>query len=192
MIKNLVPAIISEPGLPQVIRIHGHNRRCAKSASSQREIDHCLLSLQRDGQFHDLLDLIRGKDTFKSLKHSFWSRDIDPFAPGGHAKCWRSLLKFIRRIMVFEPIHNPHRLLNHQLPPKPNRQDSRQGSSQIEMRRGNLRGGGGTTFRPSISPAMFESWFPNASSASRGGVEGLPTLSRAPPTKNGSISTGTS
>lgn len=189
MIKDLIPAIISEPVLPQAIRIHGHDPRRAKCASSHRDIHHSLLILRRDCQFHDLLDLFRRKDTFKSLKDPLRGRNIDPFAPVGHAKCWKGLLKFLRRIMVFDPSRNPHRLFGSSASAQA--QSAGHAAGELTNRDEMGKTLGGTTFRPSISPVMFESWFPNASFAFRGGVKGLPTLSRAAPRKNGSISTET-
>lgn len=190
MIENLIPAIIPEPVLPQAVRIHGDDPRCAKSASTHRDIHHSLLILRRDGRFHDLLDLFRRKDTLKSLKDPLRGRNIDPFAPVGHAECWKGLVKFLRRIMVLDPSRNPHRLFGIiSFRAGPIVQDRRQGGLTNRDEMGKTLGG--TTFRPSISPVMLESWLPNASFAFRGGVKGLPTLSRAAPRKNGSISTET-
>lgn len=141
------------------------SRSKVRSASSHREIQYSGPILRSDGQLHDLLGLIRGRDTYISLEDLLRGRDIEPFAPVGHAQCWKGLLKFLRRIMILDLSRNPHWLFGSS--DSAQAQSGRQAAWELTNRDETGKSFGGTTFRPISSPVMFESWFPNACFAFR-------------------------
>lgn len=110
MIQNLIPAVVSKPVSSMALRVYSLDPWCAECTGALCQFDDTLLIFRSDGFLDDLLDFVLGENALQSRGDTFGLRNVDAFAPVCHAKSRKRLLKFLRRIMVFDPRRDPNSL----------------------------------------------------------------------------------
>jgi hypothetical protein len=184
--KDLIPSIVPEPAPLLCTPVDTYDPRGAKSTGSLSDVDDSLLVFGRECILHNLVDFESREYAIESLVKAVACRDIDTFAPIARDQSFEGRLELLRWIVEFDERCDADRLYIHET-----RLGSISQRIQLTNRDDIGKTSGATTFSPSSFPVKSLSCAEKACFHCGVGAKGLPAASRAPPRKNGRISTST-